>query len=79
MLLDGASIAQTTSISMAVAAFVAGCFVYNIENPKDCKHFPSFVSSNILGIKYEKGETQKSKSLNVKLNEAKISLRYMSA
>ena len=77
MLLDGTPIAETTSIAMAVAGLVAGLYVFNID-PKDCKHFLSFVSSYLLGIKYEKGETQKSKSLMVKLNEVKLAVSYKS-
>ena len=64
---------------MTVAELVAGLYVFNIENPKACKHFPSFISSYLLDIKYEKGETQKSKSLMVKLNEIKMVMSYKNA
>lgn len=72
-------IAETTCITVAVAGLVARLYVFNIENPKDCKHFPSFISSYLLGIKYGKGETQKSKSLMVKLNEIKMAMSYKNA
>ena len=74
VLFDGTSIAEPTSVEMAIACLVAGFFVFNIEHPKTCHHFLNFVSSYLFGVKYDKGTTIKSRSLLVKLNEEKVKL-----
>lgn len=76
VLLDSAPVAEPPCLVMAVASLIAGVFVFNIEHPKKCEHFLSFTSSYLLGIKYDKGTTSKSKSLLVKLNEVKTEFIY---
>lgn len=61
VLLDGSPVAETSSITMAVGVLVADLHVYYIEHPKGCKHLLSFVSSCVLGIKYEKGKHKNQK------------------
>lgn len=72
VMMDGTRIAETACIAMAVAALVAGLFVFNIDHPKNCEHFSCFISCHLLGVNYDDGDTAKCKSLRVKLDEMKM-------